>query len=82
MNEWLGHSRQELVAKYGEPARAESDGRTGTIMVYADKVSGQKAPTYDYKIFYLNKEGKVYSTLTKTVNIPPERINMSSFKRY
>ena len=80
MQSWLGHTKQDLVAAFGEPARVESDGRTGEIMMYAKQKN--TASYYQYRIFYLTGEGKVYSWLLKTDKQPPEKINISSFKRY
>jgi hypothetical protein len=84
MNSWLGRSKQDLIQNFGEPAKAASDGRTGQIIVYGAGVSKEKNNTtyYDYKIFYLNHQDKVYDWLLKSGKTPPSQIDLSSFKRY
>lgn len=84
MDSWLGHSRQEVIMKWGPPARTASDGGTGEILVYANQVyiPQYNLNYYDYKMFYVNSDGKIYHWMTKREQIPPTQIDLNIYRRY
>jgi hypothetical protein len=68
MDSWLGSHKSALIQSWGPPSRYESDGKGGEILVYEQKstrgaVIGntyQERTTYPYKMFYADKDGKIY----------------------
>ena len=101
MDSWLGHSKQELIMKWGPPARTASDGGTGEILVYAQQVYippssntfydnnnvghttyNQGVNYWDYKMFYVNSDSKIYYWMVKREQIPPTQIDLNIYRRY
>lgn len=87
MNSWLGHTKQELLLSWGMPARETEDGNGGQIVAFTHGGStdginlgyGNRIPPdawYDYRIFYINAEGRIYSWRTKREHIPPQQIDL------
>jgi hypothetical protein len=37
---------------------------------------------YDYKMFYVNSEGKIYHWITQRQQVPPTQIDLNIYKRY
>lgn len=68
MDSWMGHHKSELIQSWGPPSRYESDGKGGEILIYEQKVTRgaviygtyQERTTYPYKMFYADKDGKLY----------------------
>ena len=53
-NEWLGHSKSELTAQWGQPDSARADGKNGEILMYKEHL--------DYvSVMNENYTGKQYS---------------------
>jgi len=84
MDSWLGDTKQNLILKWGPPARVASDGGSGEILIYSRQVymPQYRVNFYDYKMFYANSQGKIYSWLTKRENIPPTQIDLNVYRRY
>ena len=84
MNSWLGHTKQELIMSWGPPARTASDGGTGEILIYAKQVyiPQWNMNYYEYKMMYINSDGKIYHWLTQTQQVPPAQIDLNIYKRY
>ncbi|GGC18302.1 hypothetical protein GCM10011386_07760 [Parapedobacter defluvii] len=70
---------------WGPPARVASDGGDGEILVYAKEeylnFTKQTFHFYDYKMFYVNKKGKIYHWVTQRQHIPPMQIDLNVYKR-
>lgn len=68
MDSWLGAHKSALIQSWGPPTRYESDGKGGEILVYEQKVTRgavigntyQERTSYPYKMFYADKNGKIY----------------------
>jgi len=91
MNSWLRHSKHELVMKWGMPTRTGDDGNGGEIVLYAYSGSREAIPLlqgdyipaqswYDYRIFYINSDGIIYSWRTTRERIPPQQINLYIYR--
>lgn len=96
MNSWMGSTKQNLIMSWGPPARTADDGAGGEILVYAKQVyippstfydgyggsSTRPAQTYwDYKMFWVNTEGKIYHWMTQRQQIPPMQIDLNVYRR-
>ena len=69
---------------WGPPARTASDGGTGEILIYARQVyiPQYNMNYYDYKMFYVNSEGKIYHWITQRQQVPPTQIDVNIYRRY
>jgi hypothetical protein len=90
MNSWLGHSKHELVMSWGMPDRTSDDGNGGEIIAYAygghqqgvnwgNGIYTEPRSWYDYRIFFVNSDGKIYSWRTMRKNIPPQQIDLNIY---
>jgi hypothetical protein len=92
LNSWIGSTKQNLIMSWGPPAKTASDGGTGEILIYAKQVyiapiyysggSTQAQIYWDYKMFYVNSDGKVYHWITQRQSVPPTQIDLNVYKRY
>jgi hypothetical protein len=84
MNSWLGSTKQQLIRSWRPPARTASDGGTGEILIYASQVyiPQYNINYYDYIMFYVNSEGKIYHWITQRQQVPPTQIDLNIYKRY
>ena len=84
MDSWLGHTKKELIIKWGPPARVASDGGDGEILIYSKQVyiPQYNLKYYDYKMFYVNSEGRIYRWLIKRERIPPTQIDLNIYRKY
>lgn len=84
MNSWLGNTRQNLILSWGPPAKTASDGGTGEILIYARQVYIPQYGMnyYDYKMFYVDAQGKIYHWLMQRQQVPPTQIDLNIYKRY
>jgi len=91
MDAWLGHSKHELIMAWGMPSAQSDDGNNGQIIAYAyahhsDGVNwgygNYTAPQswYNYRIFYVNAEGKIYSWRSERKNIPPQQVDLRIYR--
>lgn len=68
MDSWMGSHKSALIQSWGPPTRYESDGKGGEILIYEQKVTRgaviygtyHEKTTYPYKMFYADKDGKLY----------------------
>lgn len=60
----------------GIPAKSAPDGDKGEIMVYLASVFGS---SWNYHLFYLNEEGKVYHWLNQTAYVPPQQFDINVY---
>ena len=81
LDAWLGSSKQQLILKWGPPAQTASDGANGEVLVYADRYYYTLPPStvpllyWQYKMMYVNGEGKIYHTLYKRNTTPPNEMD-------
>ncbi len=74
MNSWLKHHKSELIRSWGPPARYDSDGQGGEILIYEyNKTVGAvingnyiQRTFVDYKEMFANSEGIIYHWRTGT----------------
>lgn len=78
MDSWIGSSKQTLIMSWGPPAKIESDGDGGEILVYAHQVyiPAYRINYWDYKMMYADKDGKIYHWLISRQQIPPTEIDV------
>lgn len=87
MDSWLNHSKQELILTFGPPAKIVSDGNNGEIYIYAQQYFNQGLYTgnewvgqyyyWQYTLFYIRPDGKIYHWLRKTERIPPAQYDIN-----
>lgn len=84
MDSWLGSDKTELIRQWGPPFATVSDGGTGEIMVFTDAIyiPAYSITNYRYRMFYVNKEGKIYHWIVRTENVPPQQIDLNIYRRY
>ena len=83
MDSWVGDTKRNLILKWGPPARTASDGGDGEILIYARQVyiPQYQMNYYDYKMFYVDSNGKIYYCRTERQNIPPTQIDLNIYRR-
>jgi len=98
MDSWLGHTKHDLIMKWGSPARTASDGENGEILVdakpvYIPETTGLATPSnpnpstspgktfWDYKMFWVNSDGKIYHWMTQRQQVPPQQIDLNVYFR-
>ena len=86
---WVGRSTLEILDAMGDPARIDTDGRDGSILVY-ESTPDYNDPKYDildpeaqvrtrkYANFYLNSEGVCYQVdANRELPVPPRQMVLS-----
>lgn len=70
-NSWVGNTTMDILHEMGDPARIDTDGKGGSILIYESN-PGYDSPDYDildpdastrtrrYAYFYLDAEGLCY----------------------
>lgn len=96
MDSWLGHTKQELIMTWGPPSRVASDGAGGEIVVFAkqgymppttfyDNTGGSTTSNsltfWDYKMFWIDTQGKIYHWMTQRQQVPPQQIDLNIYFR-
>ena len=92
MDSWMGATKHSLILSWGPPSRTASDGDGGEVLVYAYSgysnsiplLDGQYLPAqswYDYRIFYVSSEGKIYSWRTSREMVPPTQVDLTIYHR-
>lgn len=83
LNSWVGHTKQSLIMQWGPPDRVDSDRGNGEVVIYAKEgyLPSDTTLYYDYVIFYLNSESRVYNWLTRREQIPPAQIDADAYRR-
>jgi hypothetical protein len=81
LNSWLNHSQQELVMAWGPPARTGEDGNNGEILIYSQyRGEAYGNSYYQYTMFYVNADKKVYYWRVTKASYPPQQINLSIYR--
>ncbi len=91
MDSWLNSTKQQLILSWGPPSSTTSDGGDGEILIYSRRVYvpaqqyGQyRSPGvdyYNYKMFYVNSQGTIFSWRTENNPNPPERVDVEVYVR-
>lgn len=76
LNACIGLTKKQLIMEWGIPAKEAPDNDGGEILIYVASVFGS---SWNYRLFYLNEQGKVYHWLTQTKYVPPDRIDIHIF---
>ena len=80
LNSWLGHSKQELILKWGPPNQTTSDGSNGEILVYTRHVyyvlNNNPVDYWEYRMMYADAGGKIYHWLFRRNPNPPNRVDV------
>lgn len=76
LDNWLGHTKQELVLNWGPPSQTDSDGNGGEILTYSNVY---KSPfTGDYfdkiRLMYVDASAKVYAWRQYQRKVNPTQI--------
>lgn len=68
--------------QWGPPAREDSDGEGGEIVIYAKEASfpSDTVRYYNYVVFYLNSENRIYNWLTKREQVSPDQIDTDVYR--
>lgn len=77
MDSWLHHSKHELILKWGPPVRTTSDGADGEILIYCSTRYYDGNTFYNYRMFYANGSGEIYSWRISNDNVPPQQLNLN-----
>jgi hypothetical protein len=81
MNSYMGAEKQTIYKYFGPPSRTSDDGSGGEILLYARQgmiyISDGYHYYWEYKMFYLNTEGKVYWWRIDRSPIPPTQIDLN-----
>ena len=80
MNSWIGYTKQDLVLKWGQPARKESDENGGQIYVYETEYQSYATSMYVHKFFYIDSDGKIYHWRTQRGGLPAQQMNISVYR--
>lgn len=67
-NEWLGHSKSELVNQWGQPDSVGADGKNGQILLYKEHLDyisvmngNYTGPEYSFKKeMFINADSTIY----------------------
>jgi hypothetical protein len=83
LDTWLGHGKKDLIMQWGPPDLTTSDGDGGEIIAYVNQVymPNYNVNYYNYRMFYVNREGKIYHWLTKKERINPQQIDLNIYRR-
>jgi hypothetical protein len=93
MNSWIGDSKQNLVIKWGPPNRLISDHNNGEIYLYSTQKHNQGLYNshtnewvgsyyyWEHKMFFVNRDNKIYNWLIRTDKIPPQEYNLNIYFR-
>jgi hypothetical protein len=76
MNSYLHHPCGDLVLGEGPADYKADDENGGKIWVYAKQMYYSNAPSvqwWEYRMFYVDKDGDVYHWLLKKEEIPPQQ---------
>lgn len=77
MNSYVGHTKQEVIANWGPPAKVDSDGGSGEVLTWYGSAYILYGYTYyPVRMFYCDSRGVVYNWVTHTVNTPPQQLNV------
>ena len=79
MNAWIGQTKQGLVLTMGPPARTASDANNGEIYIYESRSMVYNVVRYNYAMFYINKDDKIYSWRTESGPIPAQQMNVNLY---
>ena len=79
MNSWIGHTKHDLYMTWGPPAKTDSDGADGEVLVYATQTYSPyyNITLYQYKLFYVNKAGVIYHWVTQSGRVPPQQLSIT-----
>lgn len=91
MDSWIGATTEELYAQMGAPATVTSNGGTGTMHIYVDRVYIPSQPLpfgggytqatdyYKYKTFIADKNNKIYGWIVENKPNPPQRQDVNLY---
>ncbi len=82
--------------KWGAPSRVTDDGAGGQIVVYANQgfipgstfydgyggaSTSRSISFWDYKMFWIDSNGKIYHWMTQRQQIPPAQIDLNIYRK-
>lgn len=88
MDSWMNETKHSLIMSWGPPARTADDGAGGEVLIYAEQratngyymlqtwIPGRS--WYDYRMFYVNASGIIYSWRTDSQDVPPMQLNINA----
>lgn len=79
MNSWIGSSKHNLIMTKGLPLREGSDGNGGDVLVYGVQLNSNYGETWEYAVYFADKDGIIYHWLVKKEHRPPSQLNIDVF---
>ena len=79
LNSWIGLDKHQLILSWGPPSRVADDGSGGEILIYGHHIysSYYHLNYWDYKMIYVDKDGKIYHWRTTREQVPPTDVNVT-----
>lgn len=83
LDSWIGADRHDLIVNSGPPSRTEFIGNGEEVLVYSQQVSSPYSGRQFYKntLFFVGGNGKIYHYLVQRGEIPPQRIDLTVYRR-
>ena len=81
MDSWIGATAQDLILKWGPPARTTSDGGSGQIYIFERQYYLYNTMRYDHKMFYADSNSRIYSWRTASGPVPAQQLNINLYIR-
>ena len=81
MDSWIGNTGHSVIMKWGPPARTSPDGNGGEIYIYETQTVLYNTLRFNHKMFYVNKEGIIYSWRTASGPVPAQQLNINLYIR-
>lgn len=81
MDSWIGSTKQNLILKWGPPARIASDGGNGEILIYSTQSYLYGSVYYRYRMFYADSNGNIYHWLIQGGQVPPQQMDVNLYVR-
>jgi hypothetical protein len=96
MDTWMGHTKQDIIERWGYPDRIVDNEQSGEILIYAKNVyvapstynTGYSAAYiqgenyWSYTYFFINPNGVAYHWLKQKQPIPPQQIDVRIIRGY
>jgi hypothetical protein len=84
LDSWIGADRHALLVSSGLPARTETIGNGEEVLVYSQQMSSPYSGRQFYKntLFFVRANGTIYHYLVQRGEIPPQRIDLTLYRRF
>jgi hypothetical protein len=73
MNSWMGHPKEDMIAKWGTPTNTQSEGANGSVCSWVGSpVTDNGTTYYPVKMVYFDYMGIAYKWAIKNETTPPK----------